>query len=192
MQVDKRLNLVLEIERDGAAPVYVHSQPVKTAIYEANWRLIFKTAVGMYSDDLGPAACARVAALALKDTAKEMDGPESNAFQAQASALMNEIERLANVTVSTAQGWQTIPLTDALKQKLLDDDEVSEVRSTITFFTLASWFHKMHELKNTYEILKRHGAQIVSSNCTEYASSLPTWKPEGNTGAKVIPSSIAH
>lgn len=184
MNLDKGLNLVLTVPCVDGTSAYVHSEPVSLEVYEANYRLISRASVAMYSDGLGAGACARVAMLALRDTAKDMDAERGgNTFTRSAEALLQEIWRLSNVAMPTDQGWQNTPLHTVIGQKLLDPKAIREAQNCICFFTLASWFHQAMELENIYKLLTAYGAQTVSSNCTEFAASLQTSTQTESTGA---------
>ena len=196
MKIDRRLNLVLETEAPDGSPVHVHSAPVSRAIWEASYRLITKTMSVMYADGLTPGTGSRVAMMYLKDTAKEMDGSGTNApgtFARQCSALLNEIWRLTNViSIDKAGRWQTLPFQEMLDKQLMEEDILAEVQNTVTFFTLASWFHKDSERQDLYTLMKAYGGQITSSDSTEYQSLLPIWTRAGSTGAMATASSIPH
>ncbi len=196
MKIDKRLNLVLAVEQDQGAPLYIHSTPIKRDFYDANHRLITRVAVSLFEDNFGPATAIRVAALTLRDVAKTMDAdsrtPNSSTYQTAADNLINEINRLTNVAVPSGNGWENMPLHNALAQKLFDEDSAAEVRNAIVFFTVASWFYRAAERENTYEILRSYGARIESSDFTAFVSSLPTSTLPASSGEKATPSSIAH
>jgi hypothetical protein len=196
MKIDRRLNLVLETEAPDGTPVHVHSVPISRAIWEANYRLITKTVVTLYGDGLAPGAATRVAMLYLKDTARSMDDAglgQPLAFNRAMTALLNEIWRLSNVLmINKSGGWEALPFQEVMDKKLLDDDTMSEVENTLVFFTLASWFHQDRERQDLYTLMKAYGAQIVSSDITEFQSSLPTWTRDGNSGATGTASSIRH
>lgn len=190
MNIDKRLNIILKVEGDDGSVMHVHSTPILASVYEANWRLITKTAVDLYGDGLGIAAAARVAMLALRDTARAMDGPDwerNKTFQTMADALLNEIWRQTTVVIPGERGWDTVAFYDVVRDKLIDGEQLSEVKNALTFFTLASWFHRASERKEANEILKHYGALIVSSTAMEFASSLPTSTAVVSTGEKATP-----
>jgi hypothetical protein len=189
IKIDKRLNLVLEVQRDDGTSVYVHSVPIGKEVYEANFRLITRTAVGMYSDGLAPGACARIAALAMRATAKDMDGSSGDTHRRAAESLLQEVWRLTNILMPGLRGWETVPFHNVIQEKTLDDEQVSEVQNILAFFTVVSWFHRESERTDIYQMLRIYGAQTVSSNVTEYSASLPISIPGATTGATVLPSS---
>jgi len=190
LKIDRRLNMVLQVERGDGSIIHVHAMPVSRQVYETYFTVMAKTLSTMYADfgsRIG--TCARVAALSLKKVATEdgqWDGPSGVGI-----GLMGEIRRLTNVVAPTPQGWTTLPFHDAVQQKLLDDEDVSEVENAICFFTLASWVHKRQELGSMiYPLVNQWGAQTTSSSVTEFAASLPTSTAAENSGATAITSSV--
>lgn len=192
IKIDKRLNLVLEVQRSDGTSVFVHSTPIGKEVYEANFRLITKTAVGMYTDGLAPGACARIAALAMRATAKEMDENSGDTFRRSAESLFQEIWRLTNVLMPGLRGWETVPFHEVMQNNSLDDEQVMEVQNILAFFTVISWFHRESERQDIYQMLRSYGAQTVSLNVTEYSSSLPISTPTAATGVTAGPSSVPH
>jgi len=192
IKIDKRLNLVLEVQRDDGTSVFVHSSPISEAVYEANYRLITRTAVSMYSDGLAPGACARIAALAMRATAKEMDDNSGDTHRRAAESLMQEVWRLTNVLMPGLRGWETVPFHQVMQEQTLDGEQIREVQNILAFFTVISWFHRESERQDIYQMLKTYGAQTVSSNVTEFSSSLPISTPAGTTGVTGPVSSIPH
>src|SRR4029077_4018571 len=178
--------------RDDGTSVYVHSAPISKEVYEANFRLITRTAVSMYSDGLAPGACARIAALAMRATAKEMDEGSGDTYRRSAESLMQEIWRLTNVLMPGLRGWETVPFHEVMQNNSLDDEQVSEVQNILAFFTVISWFHRGSERQDIYRMLKTYGAQTVSSNVTEFSASLPISTPTATSGVTAPPSSVPH
>jgi len=193
LKIDKRLNIVLEVQRDNEPSIYVHSVPIGKEVYEANYRLITKTAVEMYGDGLAPGACARVCSMAMRATAKTMDANGSgDAFRRSAESLLQEVWRLTNVLMPGLRGWETVPFHEVMQNNTLDEEQLMEVQNILAYFTVASWFHRESERKDIYEILKNYGVQIVSLNVTEYSSSLPISTRPVTTGVTAPASSIPH
>ncbi len=191
LKIDKRLNIVLEVPRENRPSIFIHSVPIGTNVYEANYRLITKTAVAMYGDGLAPGACSRICALALRSTAQEMDAGGGDTYRSGAESLLQEIWRLTNVLMPGPRGWETVPFHEVIHNNTLEEEQIKEVQNILSFFTVASWFHRESERKDIYEILKKFGAQIVSSNVTEFSSSLPTSTAPGTTGVTGAPMAAA-
>lgn len=170
MKIDKRMNLVIPIERDDG-PIYVHSTPISQATFEQNFVAISRTFSRIYNEGLGVMAGPRIAALMLRQVAADTG--------ADVSGLMNEINRLTNVIV----GGEIIPFDDAMRRKMLDDSEASEAEGAIVFFMVASSMHKRSDLPAIHAgMSKLWDAAFTSLNATEYRRSLPTSTEGGNTG----------
>lgn len=182
MQIDKKLNLVLEIEREDGTVIHVHSTPIRKEVFASNHRVIAKTFARIYGDGLGTLAGPRVAALVMREIAETMGGADS---------LFNEINRLTTVLVPSSSGWDSLPLPDAIARKLLSDDEASEVENAVAFFIVASAMHKRPELKAVMDVMHGiWGGQTVLSTSTEFAASLPTSTAVASSGETVRASSI--
>lgn len=193
LKLDKRLNIALEVPRENEPSLFIHSVPIGKEVYEANYRLITRTAITMYGDGMAPGACARVAMLALRDTAKEMDGNgPGDQYRRSAESLLQEIWRLTNVLMPGLKGWETVPFHEIKTNNVLLEEQITEVENILAYFTVLSWFHRESERKDIYEMLKTFGAQIVSLNVTEYSSSLPISTRGVTTGATAQASSIPH
>ena len=137
MKIDRRLNLVLTVDRDEG-PAYVHAVPLREEVWERYFLTISKTYVAMIENGgewmmrMGP----RTASMMLRRIATadgSWEGPEGVAL-----GLVAEIRRTTQVMVLTDAGWDMIPLQIALDQKLFDPKDAVEVESAVTFF-IACW-----------------------------------------------------
>ncbi len=179
MKIDRRLNIVLELELSNGRPAHVHSTPVSAQVCEAHFMFISVAMTRLYSK-LGPnpAACSRVCYYMMKDMiAKE---PE---YRGVDESFLQEVWRLTMVAVPGERGWQTVPFYECLAGKYLSPEDVKEVQNYICFFTAASWLHPPREMVGMYEYFRSYGAVITSSSCTEHFNSLPISTPDGSTGA---------
>lgn len=195
MKIDRKLNLVIPIERDDG-PLYIFSMPVDRLVFERYFLVISKTFSRVYQENLGFLGGPRVCALMLKEVAQNTprsdrsgslwDGPDG-----VENGLVAEIRRLTNVLAPTDGGWRQIPYEDALKRDMLTEDEVSEVEGAITFF-IVNWC--MHKKAVAEAILQSAagmwGLEVTSSSITEYRSSLTISTPPEPSGEKEALSSI--
>src|SRR5271170_5114052 len=145
--INKKLNLVIPIETD-TGKIWIHSTPISRAIFESNWLLLTRTLSYLYSNTIGPAMAPRVAALGLRDTAKELDETKdvSNDF-------IIEMYRLTSVLMPNpggAPGWQTIPFSEVKARKLIDEEQLAEVENALVYFIVASAVHPTHELGSVF------------------------------------------
>lgn len=195
-KIDKRLNIVLEVDRPGTHSFFVHSMPITRAVYKQHSVLFAQTISYIYQKNIGAGVCARIALDAMRDMVKKEDaaaGPDVMTGQ-------NEVEKLVlpmiwqrtNVVVPTEQGWQQIPFDEVVQRQLIDEDDLDEVENYLVFFTVASWTHAYAQLKaSIYPIWENSGARLTSQNSTEYMRSLPTLKPAGTTnGSPVATASL--
>ncbi len=189
LTLNRRLNLVIPVETTPGVTVYVHSTPISAETFEAYFDVIAKTFTEIYAGGYNYVSGPRIAKLLLKKVATTMgvwDGPRGvNA------GLIGEIRRLANVVAPSGRGWAATPLEDALAQKVLSDEDASEVENAICYFTVASAMHKRAELRPILEsAINVWGGRLESLNSTELSDSLSRSTPPESTGAKATPSSI--
>lgn len=197
-KIDRKLNLVLEIEQETGAtrevvadgkttqvPVvkklYAHSTPISEETFERYALLLGEVIATVYGKGFGVGMAGRLALLLIKKLA----AAEGEEFLADVqSGLINEIERLTNViALDPDGGWKPMPLTMAVKSDLISDREYKEVMSNAAFFTAISWIQTPKEQKGyIFPMMRIYSAQIISSNATEFASSLKTSTPVDNTG----------
>lgn len=180
--INKKLNLVLPVETE-AGKIWVHSVPLSREVFESNYLLLTKTLANMYANGIGPAFGPRIARLALKDVAKEMNEEEDISVP-----LLNEIHRLTNFLMpsTNGSGWQTVPMSEVIQKKLIDEQIISEVENAIIYFIVASAVHLKSELQMALQGLKTNWkAQTISSTVTEFGSSLTTSTPPENIGEKI-------
>jgi len=191
VKINRNLNLVMEVD-NGDSKIFVHSMPISRQVFDTYYLPISKAFSAIYSQGLHTAAGPRVAKNLLRDAAKDVgiwEGPEG-----VENGLFNEIRRLTNVLVPiSGKGWETMVLDQAIKNGLIDEDQLSEIENSVTFFIVAS---AMHMAKEREAILTGAGNiwgwQISSLNCTEFAKSLPILTEEESSGETVQASSIPH
>lgn len=185
MKINERLNLVVPLyDEADKVYAYVHSTPISYEVFKANYLLISKTYMSVFGNDLGPFAGPRVAALVMDEVAEKMtNGPQ------MVSALMTEVRRLSTVIMPNDNGWTPVPFEAAIKRGMLDQEDIQEVLSAITFFLvvwhLAPRSARADILSGTALIW---GAQLSLLNATAYLNSLPISTGTENTGAMVVAS----
>lgn len=187
MKIDKHLNLVVPVERLDGTTIYVHSTPISRAVFDQFFLVIAKTFTSIYTHGLGPIGGPRVAAKFLVKVAEEMGPGQAELVR---TGLIAEMRRLSNVIAPSDRGWVSIPLEDAIKRNLMDEDDADEVENAIAFFILASAMHKKKDAGQILaEAVKLWSAQTTSSNSTQFAASLPTSMPLASSG-KEAPQSL--
>lgn len=180
MKIDRKLNIVLELELNDGRPAHVHSVPVDGKVCEAHYLFISVAMTRLYGSlGANPAAVSRVCYFMLRDLIQE-DPRFKNADQ----SFLQEVWRLTNVAIPGERGWEQVPFYECMQEgnPYLSPEDVREVQNYICFFTAASWLHPRREREGMYEFLTAYGARITSSSFTEVTSSLPTWKPDASTG----------
>ena len=182
ISINRRLNLVLPMELDEHHKIYFHSIPIGKEVFEANYLLMTRTLANLYMNGIGPSMAPRVARLALRDIAKEIDD-QTDVSQ----NLMNEIERLTTVIMpsSNGGGWVTLPYFEVKNRKLVDEQILMEVENAIVYFIVASALHLRSELQMAYQgLIGIWKAETTLLASTEYMRSLQTSTQIVNTGEK--------
>lgn len=182
MKIDRKLNLVIPLERDDGSVIYAHSSPISREVFEAHFLVIAKTFNTIIAEGLSRISGPRISALTLKMIAEKMGIWEGQS--GVKNGLINEMHRLTAIFAPGANGWETIPFPEAVKTGVIDEDEASEVENALVFFSCAyRMWRKQVWPEMLIPCLELWGGQITSSNATEYRTSLPTLTQVENTGA---------
>lgn len=196
MKIDRKLNLVIPVEREDGTSLWVYVTPIRKEVFETYYLVLAKTFSQLARSGLDPRSGPSVAALMLRDVATNtMRDTDTNWWDGDdgvggKTGLLAEIVRLSNCLVGTDGGWQTVPLQDALDRKLVTDDEKAEVMNLLAFFTASSLVAPKQDraiLVNGMAAIYR--LEITSSTFTEWANSFKTRMLDANTGGKQITSS---
>lgn len=187
-QISPQLNVVIPVDRPQDT-VYVHCAPLRQEVFERYYLPIAQTFSAINGGGLGMLSGPRVAALVLRDKAKEAgmwDGPDG-----AEAGLMEELRRSANVLARGDKGWAPVPLKVAEQQGWVTSEDVSEVENALVYFIVASAMHRKNVREAVVEgAMKLWDAQVTSSDCTAFAASLPMLTEAESSGAKVTASSV--
>jgi len=195
MRIDRNLNLVVPVDTDNGT-IYVHSTPISRDVFKQYYLPISKTFSAIYQEGLSVVAGPRIAAMMLETISRSLPSlsGQGSAWEGRdgvENGLLNEIKRLSNVVMPGDNGWTTLPLDDAIRQKLLSQDDLDEVEGILVFFICASAMHLRRELNSILSgLTKMWGGQIVSSNSSAWATSLATSIETGNSGETAPTSSV--
>ena len=198
MRLDRKLNLVIPIDRDDGTTLYTFSSPLRREVWEQYHMVISKTFTRIYAENLSFMGGPRNAALMLKDMAKNTARPDRSGdwWEGQDGVergLRPEMRRLTTVMVPRAEGggWEQVQYDDAIARDMLTEDEASEVEGAVAFFTVNSAMHKAAALKGIMAAAAgMWGMQVTSSPFSEWRNSLTTSTADDDITQKVIPSSI--
>lgn len=189
--LDEKLNLVIPVQRDGGGTIYIHSAPLSRSVFEAHYLVIGKTFAALTVEGLSMVAGPQLMEPMLRDIAQQIgkwEGP--NGVQ---RALLPEIERLTSVLRpgGPGEGWQQVPLHNALKDGVLTDDERAEVMGAVLFFMVTSAMQPRRLLPAFLEgVCDLWGTRVTSQNATAFAASLPTSTGAASTGGTAAASSV--
>lgn len=185
-KITPHLNIVVPLDvetADGKKAVhYVYSQPLPSEVFRAYWMVYSKTFAQIYAEGLHMLAGPRIAAHALRDNAAKMgmtDEVELGVF-----AQMRRLSYF--VLPQEGRGWTQIMLDDAVRGKLISQEDFEEVENILTFFIVTSAMHRGQERRVILEGAARlWDAQITSSGCSEFIASLPKLTETVSSGVKV-------
>lgn len=188
MRISPKLNLVIQLEREGGS-AYVHVTPLHREVFEQYFMVLGQTFNSIYSEGVGLLSAPRIAKLMLKRCAIAAGLWEGEGGVEK--GLLAEIQRCASMISLGPTGWDQIPLYEAVKRGLLDEDDVAEVEGQATFFIVASAMHKRSDLPNILAFAGRYwDAQTSSLSSMEFAKSLPISTTDEDTEARETASSI--
>ena len=189
-KINRKLNLEIPVyDGDDKVVAYVHSTPVGREVFETYFESFSRVFTQIYAGGHGITTAPRIGYLLLKKDAIEHGVWEGE--RGVKRGLVEEISRLTNVLTPGDRGWEILPLEEAIKAGVIDEDDQSEIWNSLVYFTLASAMHRRAELGPLLNAaLDLWGARTTSLNCTEFKDSLPTSTPTVNTGESLKPSSI--
>lgn len=193
MKIDRRLNLVVPLYEDtqDASPViaYVHSVPLSMAVVDRWFIMLGKTYNAIMSEGFGMAAGPAHAARILRHLATangvwtDSVGKEGSREVGVENGLLAEIRRLTNVLLPADGKWKMVPWAVASEQKMISEEDVSEVENAIVFFIAA--YATLNRGQREAIITKSAevwGAQLTSLDITAFGSSLRTSTVIDNSG----------
>ena len=182
MKLNKRLNVVIAIDREDGSTVHVHSTPISTDVFDQHYRALSKTYVEMHAGGVGNVG-PKIAYKVLRDVAKTLGCWKDPGGVEQ--SLIGEIYRNTMVLVPTAQGYEQVLFYQAKQQKMIDPEDIQEIEGRLVFFTCSVFLMQRHELSMLYEMLLYWGVQTTALNSTDYMNSLSTSNADANSGVTV-------
>ena len=173
MKIDSKLNIVIPYQTEDDKTVYFHSTPIRRETFDFYFMPISMCFAELFTKGLSYVAGPRIAKLMLKRVAEEIGQWEGDS--GVNNGLLGEVHRLTNVVLPTANGWKNIPMVDAIKQGLVDEESLDEIEGKLVFFMVS---YAMHD-KNTRASMvttagRLWGFHATSLSCTEYRDSLQT------------------
>lgn len=183
MKIDKNLNLVSTINRDGALPVYIHVMPFPYEVVEEHCFLLGQLFTSFISQ-IGGLGASRVAAMMLRKKLKQ----EQELTGRTGPTIIDDIQRMTTVIYNDGLAWKSSPLDAAFKQKIIDPDEYRDIEGEIVFFIVSSAIQKKELIAPTVgTLIGMFGGQLVSLSATEYRDSLSTPTTDTNTQLQTAP-----
>ena len=192
MRIEKTLNLTQEFQTEKGS-VYLHSMPISKEMWKSYFFILARTyaeLLKLLNGSGPPPACLMLQRVATQDG---VWAGENGVEQ----ALLPEIRRLSNVVMQAEGRWQTIPYDQALRQKLIDEDDADDMENVLVFFICVSAHLRGQRNKEKLDIMlgimkSQWNAPTTLLDCTAFSASLPTSTPAVNIGAMAAVSSVPH
>lgn len=189
MIIDRKLNLIVPIERESETKLWIHATPIRKEVFEQYYLVLAKTFSAFAQNGLDFRAAPSVASLILKSIAQSTDRIIGQSWWdgddgvGGKTGLYAEIIRLSNCLVSTENGWKQLPLQTALDSNLITEEERAETLNQLVFFTVVSLIAP----RNDRTILIKGAAAIYQldvtySNFTDWSTSFQTQMRDENIG----------
>ncbi|EAY4178168.1 hypothetical protein FG276_15650 [Salmonella enterica] len=179
VKIDRKLNFVSTITRDGGSLVYLHVVPFPYEVVEENCVLLGNLFNNFFSL-VGSVGAPRVAAMMLRKIIKARQ--EAGDLQPGTPNIVDEIQRLTTVIWNDNGTWKTSSLEAAFRQEIITDDEYREVEGEVVFFMVSSAIQKANLIAPTVgKALDMYSGQLVSLSAMAYRDSLPTSKTATDT-----------
>ncbi|MFV8801293.1 hypothetical protein ACNSO8_22195 [Yersinia sp. LJYL362] len=168
MKIDKNLNLVSTISRDGGNPVYLHVAPFPYEVIEENC-LLLGNMFSSFISQVGGLGSARIAAMMLRKKLKQ----DQELSGASGPTIVDDIQRLTTVIYNDNGEWKSSPFDAAMKNGVITADEYRDTEGEIVFFMVSSAIQKKELIAPTVgAVIGMYGGQLTSSNATEFRASL--------------------
>ncbi|HGE7400764.1 TPA: hypothetical protein ACGBZ1_004202 [Yersinia enterocolitica] len=168
MKIDKNLNLVSTISRDGGNPVYIHVTPFPYEVVEENC-LLLGNMFSSFISQVGGLGAARIAAMMLRKKIKQ----DQELSGASGPTIVDDIQRLTTVIYNDNGEWKSSPFDAAMKNGVITAEEYRDTEGEIVFFMVSSAIQKRELIAPTVgAVISMYGGQLTSSNAMEFRASL--------------------
>lgn len=198
MRLDKRLNLIIPIDRDDGTRVHIYHTPISREIYSQYFRILNMTGTQIYADDLSFFGGPESAYLMLKEIAENTARPNGggNWWEGETGiekGLIEELWRKTQVLVLGASGWELLPYDMCIardakggwQSEILSEDEAAEVSGSVVFFTFSTFMRNNPVVsRGLIAAAALLEWQLSSLGLTEYRTSLQTLTKEETTEPK--------
>ena len=187
MEIDGDLNIVIPIDD----PVCAFSSPIPESVFRANYRVLSRANEEVFGRGMKAALMTgpRTAAMAVADAGRRIAEEDGKEGDSGARAFLGEIKRLTTILVPDDDGFDMLPVDQAIQSNKINADDWADVESALCFFTLGSLFETRRARKGLLEVLTGAlNCSLTSQNCEDYAASLTISKPAATPAAKAASS----
>jgi hypothetical protein len=177
--------------------VWAYHTPISKVVFDANFRILAATKAaleskgGQYLASVGP----RIAALTLRDEglldaeSRGKTDENGNLRDDEVRALFAELKRLTMILCAGPNGWNMVPVDQAIAGGVMDAEDWEEVEASIVFFTcLSSMARKANRARIAQATAFHLKASITSLPASEYLNSLPRLTQDATSAPKAASS----
>ena len=184
MQINRKLNLVVPIDRPDGSRVYLHSTPISFEVFEQFDLVLGRTYAAIYELGVGATCGPQMVMGMMKRLAAQLDpakpAPGESQWERIQAGLLPEIRRLTMVIVS---GQRPKPYDVAVSRQELDADDQREAMGAILFFMLVSVMSKRSQVEERLNAAGRAWGFVTTlQDATAWAASFPTLTQEESSG----------
>ncbi len=192
-QIADDLRLVIPVTYDatGDPVIYAYHTPISHAVFQANFAVIARTNAAIFKEGFAYAQLSGIttAAMELKEQAEKYAAergilaPDGKSFMDMAKPILTEIERLTLILAPTPQGWQELPVSVAINQGHIKEEDWQEAESQLVFFSVSyaveSRHRKIWRMKILADLI--FGSHVTSLAPTAWIDFLLKSRKEENS-----------
>jgi len=205
MRLDKKLNLIIPLEREDGTQVHIYHTPISRDIYNTYFRILNMVGTQVYANDLSFFGGPEAAFLMLKEISENTARPDGsgNWWEGEngvEKGLIEELWRKTQVLNLSPSGWDLLPFDVAIarddkgnwRSDILSEDEAAEVCGGIVFFTFSTFMRQNPVIsRGLIAAAALFDWQLSSLALTEYRTSLTTLTKDESLDEVATPKALS-
>lgn len=185
LSINRKMNIVVPIEREDGSKIYIHSTPISTPTFEKYFLVLAKTFSAFAENGVVVTSAPSIARLTLKQVAESTPRTGDSSWWVGddgvggSGGLIEDIVRMSNVI----NGEEIRPLKDHLISGSFTEEDKNEVLSLLIFFIVVSHIPPRLDRADLLRgMASIYHLGLTYSTPTDYANSLKTSTSAANTG----------
>lgn len=172
VKLERDLKVVIPLESGAIC----YSIPVSRQIFETNYMAFAKIWSAIQEQGL-VATGASIAARMLRQLAVEQN--------LNVDPILGEIRRLCTIAIPTEHGYQQYPMDNAVRDRLIDEDDIAEIENLLVFSIAVSYLSTKAQAAKLLEWVRgMRKALTTSLTFTDFLASLQTSMQDDSSGEK--------